>query len=462
MSENHFTLDGKTIAFEAGQTIIQAAIAAGHYLPHLCYHPDLKPHGSCKVCTVQIDGRIGASCTALAQAGQVVQSETEMLQQERLAVVQMLFVEGNHFCPGCEKTGNCQLQACAYDMQMMAAPYPQFSPKYEVDASHPDFILDRNRCILCSLCVRASRDLDGKNVFGLSGRGIHTRLVVNAASGQLGDTDFASSDKAAHICPVGAILPKKVGFAVPIGQRIFDIKPISQITAATAAAAPVAAAAASPVSTVSQAAPASQTAPVPPPVPDSSASPASAAPASTIAKPAKVRIATTSLAGCFGCHMSFMDIDERLLDLIDLVEFNRSPLTDIKHCGPCDIGIIEGGVCNAENVHVLREFRANCKVIIALGACAINGGLPAQRNHFSLAEVVDEVYVHRHDLVNGSVPNDPELPLLLDKVYPLHELIHIDYSIPGCPPSGDTIWAVLTQLLAKHEPALPYNLIHFD
>ncbi len=434
MSDNHFTLDGKTIAFEAGQTIIQAAMAAGLYLPHLCYHPDLKPHGSCKVCTVQIDGRIGASCTALAQAGQVVQSETAMLKQERLALIQMLFVEGNHFCPGCEKTGNCQLQAIAYDMQMMAAPYPQFSPQYEVDASHPDFILDRNRCILCSLCVRASRDIDGKNVFGLSGRGIHTRLVVNAASGQLGDTDFASNDKAAHVCPVGAILPKRVGFAVPIGQRIYDIIPISQ----TATTATTAAAAASSVPAAS-------------PVPS----------ASPINKP-KVRVATTSLAGCFGCHMSFMDIDERLLDLIDLVEFNRSPLTDIKHCGPCDIGIIEGGVCNAENVHVLREFRANCKTIIAIGACAINGGLPAQRNHFTLAELVDEVYVQREGLVNGKVPNDPELPLLLDKVYPLHELIHIDYSIPGCPPSGDTIWAVLTQLLAKHEPALPTNLIHFD
>ena len=130
----------------------------------------------------------------------------------------------------------------------------------------------------------------------------------------------------------------------------------------------------------------------------------------------KVCVATTSLASCFGCHMSFLDIDERLLQLIELVEFDRSPLTDIKHCGPCDIGIIEGGVCNAENVHVLREFRAN----------------------------------------------DPELPLLLDKVYPLHEVVQIDVSIPGCPPSADTIWQVLTELLAGRTPTLDYPLIHFD
>jgi len=176
----------------------------------------------------------------------------------------------------------------------------------------------------------------------------------------------------------------------------------------------------------------------------------------------KIRIATTSLAGCFGCHMSFLDIDERLLQLIDLVEFNRSPLTDIKHCGPCDIGIIEGGVCNAENVHVLHEFRKNCKTLIAIGACAINGGLPAQRNAFDLCNILNEVYVHRGDLVNGKVPDDPELPLLLDKVYPLHEVVQIDYSIPGCPPSGDTIWRVLTDLLAGRTPNLDYSMMHYD
>jgi len=107
---------------------------------------------------------------------------------------------------------------------------------------------------------------------------------------------------------------------------------------------------------------------------------------------AKLRVATTSLAGCFGCHMSLLDIDERFLQLVELVEFNRSPLTDIKHCDPCDIGLIEGGVCNAENVHVLREFRKNCKVLVALGACAVNGGLPAQRNHLDLHTILEEVY----------------------------------------------------------------------
>jgi len=180
------------------------------------------------------------------------------------------------------------------------------------------------------------------------------------------------------------------------------------------------------------------------------------------ARKPKVRIATTSLAGCFGCHMSFLDIDERLLDLLELVEFDRSPLTDIKECGPCDIGIIEGGVCNAENVHVLRTFREQCTTLVAIGACAINGGLPAQRNHLPLATLLQEIYSTRPGMAPGNIPNDPELPLLLDKVHPLHEVVKIDHFIPGCPPSADVIWKFLSDLLAGRAPTLDRRTIHFD
>ncbi|RTL52658.1 MAG: NADP oxidoreductase [Rhodocyclaceae bacterium] len=177
----------------------------------------------------------------------------------------------------------------------------------------------------------------------------------------------------------------------------------------------------------------------------------------------KLKVATTSLAGCFGCHMSFLDIDERILDLVELVEFDRSPLTDIKHCGPCDIGLIEGGLCNAENVHVLREFRHNCRILVAVGACAVNGGLPAQRNHLQLSEILEEVYHTSPGLAAGSrIPNDPELPLPLNKVHPIHEVVKIDYFLPGCPPSGDAIWKFLTDLIAGRTPALGHGLLHYD
>jgi NAD-reducing hydrogenase small subunit len=178
---------------------------------------------------------------------------------------------------------------------------------------------------------------------------------------------------------------------------------------------------------------------------------------------AKLKVSTVSLAGCFGCHMSFLDIDERLLALLELVEFDRSPINDIKECGPCDIGIIEGGVCNAENVHVLREFRKQCKTLIALGACAVNGGLPAQRNNLPIGEILRQVYCTGTGLAPGSrIPNDPELPLPLNKVHPVHEVVQIDYFLPGCPPSGDAIWAFLNDLVAGKAPALGHGLLQYD
>lgn len=176
----------------------------------------------------------------------------------------------------------------------------------------------------------------------------------------------------------------------------------------------------------------------------------------------KIRVATTSLAGCFGCHMSFLDIDERLVGLLEHVEFNRSPLTDIKHADACDIGLVEGGLCNMENVHVLRELRANCKILIAVGACAINGGIPAMRNHFELRECLEETYLNGIGVDNPQIPNDVELPLLLNKVHPLHEVVHVDYYLPGCPPSADAFLKVLSDLLAGEEPALPKKLLHYD
>jgi NAD-reducing hydrogenase small subunit len=177
--------------------------------------------------------------------------------------------------------------------------------------------------------------------------------------------------------------------------------------------------------------------------------------------PLKVRLATTSLAGCFGCHMSLLDIDEKLFELAGLAEFDRSPFTDIKHCGPCDIALIEGGVCNSENVHVLRELRANAKILVAVGACAINGGVPALRNRLKIGDILAQVY---RDEATGEVaiPNDPELPASLDKIYPINEIVRVDYFLPGCPPSGDAIWKYLTDLILGRVPRLDAPLLHFD
>ena len=176
----------------------------------------------------------------------------------------------------------------------------------------------------------------------------------------------------------------------------------------------------------------------------------------------KLKLATCSLAGCFGCHMSFLDIDERLVELIEHVEFDRTPLTDIKKIGRCDIGLIEGGTANAENVRVLREFRAHCDVLVAVGACATTGGIPAMRNQFTLQECLEESYVNGIGVEQPQIPNDPEIPLLLDKVHPVHEVVKIDYFLPGCPPSADAIWSILNDIIEGKPIQLAYTQTHYD
>jgi len=177
-------------------------------------------------------------------------------------------------------------------------------------------------------------------------------------------------------------------------------------------------------------------------------------------------VATTSLAGCFGCHMSLLDIDDRILELIELVEFNKSPVDDIKKfTKKCDIGLIEGGCCNSENVHILKEFREHCRILVAVGECAIMGGLPAMRNGIPIQECFDEAYINGITVVANEekiIPNDPELPMLLDRVYPCHEIVKIDYFLPGCPPRADLIWDALVALVTGDEMKLPYEVVKFD
>ena len=180
---------------------------------------------------------------------------------------------------------------------------------------------------------------------------------------------------------------------------------------------------------------------------------------------AKPRIATTSLAGCFGCHMSLLDIDERILDLIELVEFDKSPINDLKHfTGRCAIGLVEGGCCHEENVNVLKEFREHCDILISLGECAVCGGIPAMRNTIPLKECLDEAYLKGPTVYNpsGKYPDDEDVPLMLDKVYPCHEVVKVDYHLMGCPPPAETIWAALTALLSNRPVQLPYELIKYD
>jgi len=219
-----FTIDGVKVEARRGQTILEAAEEAGIYIPRLCYHKDLTPHGSCRICTVMVNGRPQASCTQPVAEGLVVENDTEALRHLRANLIEMLFVEGNHYCMFCEKSGKCELQALAYRFGITAPKYPFMFPAQNVDASHPDIYIDRNRCILCGRCVRASQEVDGKNVFQFVGRGPHKRVAVNGPA--LAETDAAVTDKIMEVCPVGALLRKRVGYDVPVGRRPYDQQPI--------------------------------------------------------------------------------------------------------------------------------------------------------------------------------------------------------------------------------------------
>ena len=223
-----FTLDKQAISFEEGQTVMQAAQAAAIYIPHLCFHPEFRPHGSCRVCLVNVDGRYLSACTLPAAAGMQVLNIDEQVQQRRRLLLEMLFVEGNHACPSCEKSGSCTLQSVAEFCGMLAPAYRFQFPHRRVDASHADYLLDYNRCILCELCVRASSEVDKKSVFAIAGRGHDAQLVVNSQDGLLASSCFEKTDRAASVCPVGVILPKHRGFARPIGDRDFDVTPINK------------------------------------------------------------------------------------------------------------------------------------------------------------------------------------------------------------------------------------------
>jgi len=179
----------------------------------------------------------------------------------------------------------------------------------------------------------------------------------------------------------------------------------------------------------------------------------------------KPKVATTSLAGCFGCHMSLLDIDEKILQLIDLVDFDKSPIDDLKEfTGRCKIGLIEGGCCNEENVRVLEDFRKNCEILVAVGDCAIMGGIPALRNFVPMDECLKEAFQSGPTVYNptGRLPGDEDLPLMLDRVYPCQEVVKIDYFLPGCPPPAQAFWELLTAILKGEPVKLSYQALKYD
>ncbi|MFC2107691.1 2Fe-2S iron-sulfur cluster-binding protein [Bacteroidota bacterium] len=225
MSEKiKFTIDGKECLADKGQHILEAAKANGVYIPSLCHVDGVKAAGSCRICNVSVNGRNMTACTTPVANGMNIANDTPELQEMRKVIIEALFVAGNHFCPACEKSGNCELQAMGYRYTMMVPRFPYEFPDKGVDAESKYFYHDRNRCILCKRCIRTIVK-DDKNVFAFENRGgEHLRVVIDKElASQLTEEEAL---QAMEICPVGAILKKERGFYSPIGERKYDKKPI--------------------------------------------------------------------------------------------------------------------------------------------------------------------------------------------------------------------------------------------
>lgn len=402
-----FTIDGKTCQAPEGENLVKAAAANGISIPSLCYYEHIDPPlGTCRVCMVKVDKRPFAACTIKAKEGMQVEFNIPELNDARKAMVEMLFAEGNHFCPACEKSGDCDLQGLGYRLGVTISRFPHLFLNRFIDYRPKRIVIEHNRCILCRRCVEEVNTKDGFPVFSFLNRGGSTEVRVDYE--QEAKLDEEEAIKAMHLCPTGAILVRGRTQPRPRGERKYDLQDAEQTVHTPKAGMP-------PLK----------------------------------GQPKKV-IATTSLAGCFGCHMSMLDIDEELVDVIEVVDISKSPLTDIKKfTRRCDVGIVEGGCCNDENIEVLKAFRANCDILVAVGECAIWGGLPAMRNFVPLEECLDEAYGHAtSDLEQGKViPHHEDLPELLDRVYGCNEIVEIDYYIPGCPPDASHIWKVLKNIL---------------
>ncbi len=220
----YFEIDGKPCYADEGQSIIDAAKANGVFIPSLCHVEGVKPAGSCRICNVKVNGRVMTACTTPVEDGMVVDNDIPELIELRKAIIDVLFVSGNHFCPSCEKSGNCELQALAYRYQIMVPRFPYEFPLKDVDASAEHIFHDANRCILCKRCIRTITK-EGKHVFAYRGRGgEHLQIVMDKELASL--LTEQEAQEAMEICPVGAILKKEQGFIVPIGERKFDKVPI--------------------------------------------------------------------------------------------------------------------------------------------------------------------------------------------------------------------------------------------
>jgi [NiFe] hydrogenase diaphorase moiety small subunit len=418
----NITIDGKIFQAEEGTNLMLVAKENGIFIPSLCYYKHIEPPlGSCRVCTCKINGKFTPACTEKIKEGLTVEVNTPELVDTRKALVEMMFAEGNHICPACEKSGNCDLQHMGYELGISSTRFQHLFKDRIIDFNPSRMVMEHNRCIKCLRCVVDVKTDEGKKVFNYQNRGNETFVGIDYD--QEARLTEEQAINAMKICPTGAIIVRGASMAAPFGERKYDLVSSQE---------------------------------------DYNRKQVHKNRPTVMGK--KI-VATVSLAGCFGCHMSMLDIDTELLDVLELISFDKSPLTDFKKfTSRCHIGIIEGGCCNSENIETLRYFRENCDILVALGECSVWGGLPTMRNSIPLSECLEEAYLNSvtSEPGNNIIPYHEDLPKILDRVYACSEIVKIDYYIPGCPPDANHIWKAVKNLLWGDEYSILYSEFKYD
>jgi Ni,Fe-hydrogenase III small subunit/NAD-dependent dihydropyrimidine dehydrogenase PreA subunit len=434
-------VDGRTVSAREGQTLLDACRDAGVDVPSLCHQPGLPAPASCRLCLVEVRGfrRPMPACRTRPWEGMVVTTETPALVRHRRDTLELLFAGGGHVCAFCPASGSCQLQALASRHGLDHVHHGRTRRAPAVDASRPRFAHDPARCVLCTRCVRVCAEVERAGTLSVAGRGEHSRISFDGGLPWGKAASCTDCGRCAEVCPTGAMVEKEWG-----AQGIFR-----RPGAAAAAPTPTSTSTPTPTSTAT-------------PTPTSTSTSTSTATATATATPTptstptptptrKLRLATVWLGGCSGCHMSLLDLDERLLALADRIDLVHSPLVDVKEYPQgVDVCLVEGAVAAADHEPLLRRIRARTRLLVALGDCACTGNVTALRNGRGGAAAVERRQAE--GVAEGHLCGHPLVPALLPRARPLHELLQVDLYLPGCPPPAALLGAVLEELAAGRVP----------